>query len=133
MFPDLFRDLKVEPLARFFATLRDSLAQWAPHRGQTPMIVLLTPGPYNETYYEHALLARYLGFPLVEGNDLTVRDGCVWLKTLSGLERVHAILRRLDDDYCDPLEMRSDLSASTSWARRVRRRWHRATTRWSPA
>ena len=108
VFPDLFRDLKVEPLARFFATLRDSLAQWAPHRGQTPMIVLLTPGPYNETYYEHALLARYLGFPLVEGNDLTVRDGCVWLKTLSGLERVHAILRRLDDDYCDPLEMRSD-------------------------
>jgi len=108
VFPDLFRDLKVQPLAPFFAALRDSLAQWAPHQGQTPMIVLLTPGPYNETYYEHALLARYLGFPLVEGHDLTVRDGCVWLKTLSGLERVHAILRRLDDDYCDPLEMRSD-------------------------
>lgn len=108
VFPDLFRDLKVQPLAPFFAALRDSLAQWAPHQGQTPMIVLLTPGPYNETYYEHALLARYLGFTLVEGHDLTVRDGCVWLKTLSGLERVHAILRRLDDDYCDPLEMRSD-------------------------
>ena len=108
VFPELFRDLKVQPLARFFATLRDSLAHWAPHDGQTPMVVLLTPGPYNETYYEHALLARYLGFTLVEGHDLTVRNGCVWLKTLSGLERVHAILRRLDDDYCDPLELRSD-------------------------
>ena len=108
VFPDLFRDLKVQPLARFFATLRDSLAHWAPHDGLAPMIVLLTPGPYNETYYEHALLARYLGFPLVEGHDLTVRNGCVWLKTLSGLQRVHAIVRRLDDDFCDPLELRGD-------------------------
>lgn len=108
VFPDLFRDLRVEPLARFFATLRDSLAQWAPHGGDTPLIVLLTPGPYNETYYEHALLARYLGFPLVEGHDLTVRNACVWLKTLSGLQRVHGIVRRLDDDFCDPLELRAD-------------------------
>jgi uncharacterized circularly permuted ATP-grasp superfamily protein/uncharacterized alpha-E superfamily protein len=107
-FPSLFRDLKVRHLARFFATLRDSLAYWAPRDVEAPRIVLLTPGPYNETYYEHALLARYLGFPLVEGNDLTVRDGQVWLKTLSGLSRVHVILRRLDDDYCDPLELRSD-------------------------
>ena len=73
-----------------------------------PLIVLLTPGPYNETYFEHALLARYLGFALVEGSDLTVRDGRVWLKTIDGLQRVHAILRRQDDDYCDPLELRSD-------------------------
>ncbi len=107
-FPTLFRDLKVRHLARFFATLRDSLAHWAPRDNEAPRIVLLTPGPYNETYYEHALLARYLGFPLVEGSDLSVREGCVWLKTLSGLSRVHAILRRLDDDYCDPLELRSD-------------------------
>ena len=117
VFPELFRDLKVQPLARFFATLRDSLGHWAPRGGpdnapliggHVPLIVLLTPGPYNETYYEHTLLARYLGFPLVEGNDLTVRDGCVWLKTLTGLQRVHVILRRLDDDFCDPLELRSD-------------------------
>jgi len=73
-----------------------------------PRVVLLTPGPYNETYFEHAYLARYLGFPLVEGHDLTVRDGCVWLKSLEGLQRVHVILRRQDDDFCDPLEMRSD-------------------------
>ncbi|MBL8377995.1 MAG: circularly permuted type 2 ATP-grasp protein [Burkholderiales bacterium] len=107
-FPHLFRDLRVQPLARFFATLRDSLAQWAPSEGEAPLIVLLTPGPYNETYYEHALLARYLGFPLVEGGDLAVRDGRVWLRTLSGPQRVHAILRRQDDDFCDPLELRSD-------------------------
>ncbi len=112
VFPELFRDLKVQHLASFFSTLRDSLAQWAPRddakSAAPPLIVLLTPGPYNETYFEHAYLARYLGFPLVEGSDLTVRDGCVWLKTLSGLQRVHAILRRLDDDFSDPLELRSD-------------------------
>src|SRR5260221_7514858 len=111
-FPQLFRDLKVQHLAQSFATLRDSLAHWAPQgpgemRG-TPFTVLLTPGPHNETYFEHAYLARYLGLPLVEGNDLTVREGCVWLKTLSGLKRVHVILRRQEDDYCDPLELRSD-------------------------
>jgi uncharacterized circularly permuted ATP-grasp superfamily protein/uncharacterized alpha-E superfamily protein len=107
-FPQLFRDLKVQHLAQFFATVRDSLADWAPPDQGSPFTVLLTPGPHNETYFEHAYLARYLGLALVEGNDLTVRDGCVWLKTLSGLQRVHAILRRLDDDFCDPLELRSD-------------------------
>ena len=107
-FPQLFRDMKVEHLAEFFATLRDSLAHWAPADRTGPFTVLLTPGPHNETYFEHTYLARYLGLPLVEGGDLTVRDGCVWLKTLSGLKRVHAMLRRLDDDYCDPLELRSD-------------------------
>ena len=107
-FPQLFRDLKVQHLAHFFATVRDSLAHWAPPDHGTPFTVLLTPGPHNETYFEHTYLARYLGLALVEGNDLTVRDGRVWLKTLSGLQRVHAILRRLDDDYCDPLELRSD-------------------------
>ncbi len=108
VFAEQFRDLRIEHLASFFATLRDTLAQDAPHSDGPPLIVLLTPGPYNETYFEHAYLARYLGFPLVEGSDLMVREGCVWLKTLSGLRRVHVILRRLDDDFCDPLELRSD-------------------------
>ena len=107
-FPELYRDLGVVHLASFFATLRDSLAHHAPRDGGAPLVVLLTPGPYNETYFEHAILSRYLGFPLVEGGDLIVRDGMVWFKTLQGLRRVHAILRRLDDDYCDPLELRSD-------------------------
>ena len=108
VFPQMFRDLNVQHLASFFAALRDSLLRWAPKGDGPPLAVLLTPGPYNETYFEHALLARYLGFPLVEGSDLTVRNGCVWMKTVDGLKRVHAILRRQDDDYCDPLELRSD-------------------------
>ena len=108
LYADLFRDLRVQRLASFFATLRDSLAHWAPADGAAPLTVLATPGPHNETYFEHTYLARYLGIPLVEGSDLTVREDKVWLKTLSGLQRVHVILRRLDDDCCDPLELRSD-------------------------
>ena len=115
VFPQMFRELHVQHLASFFDALRESLLRWAPKDAAdryadraNPLMVLLTPGPYNETYFEHALLARYLGFPLVEGSDLTVRDGCVWMKTVDGLKRVYAILRRQDDDYCDPLELRSD-------------------------
>ena len=110
LYAELFRDLRVQRLASFFATLRDSLAHWAPadRGGDAPFTVLLTPGPHNETYFEHTYLARYLGLPLVEGGDLTVRDDKVFLKTLTGLQRVHVVLRRLDDDYCDPLELRSD-------------------------
>lgn len=108
VFPSLFHDLHVQHLASFFAAMRDALLRWAPRGDGPPLIGLLTPGPYNETYFEHALLARYLGFALVEGTDLTVRDGKVWMKTVEGLKRVHALLRRQDDDYCDPLELRSD-------------------------
>ena len=108
VFPQLFGELRVQHLASFFDALRESLLRSAPKGDEPPRVVLLTPGPYNETYFEHALLARYLGFALVEGNDLTARDNCVWMKTVDGLKRVHAILRRQDDDYCDPLELRSD-------------------------
>ena len=87
---------------------RDAIVDAAPCDERSPHVVLLTPGPYNETYFEHAYLAKHLGFPLVEGADLTVRHDRVFLKTISGLRQVHAILRRLDDDYCDPLELRSD-------------------------
>ncbi len=108
-FPDAFRELPVQQLAPFFAALQDSLYRLSPTRaGEAPLVVLLTPGPYNETYFEHSFLARYLGFPLVEGQDLLVRGDAVYLKTLRGLRRVHAILRRLDDDYCDPVELRAD-------------------------
>lgn len=109
VFPELFRDLRVQHLASFFQTLQASLAGWAAcDPGEKPVIVLLTPGPYNETYFEHAYLSRYLGFPLVEGHDLTVRGDSVFLKTLSGLKRVHVIVRRQDDEFCDPLELRGD-------------------------
>ncbi|MDB5769537.1 MAG: hypothetical protein JWQ61_4351 [Collimonas fungivorans] len=106
--PETVRDMHVQSLLKFFHTLHDSLNALAPAGGETPLVVLLTPGPYNETYSEHAFLAHTLGFPLVEGADLMVRGDMVYLKTLSGLRRVHAILRRLDDDYCDPLELRAD-------------------------
>ncbi len=73
-----------------------------------PRGVLLTPGPLNETYFEHSYLARYLGFILAQGADLTVRDSRVFLKTLEGLKQVDVILRRVDDSFCDPIELRSD-------------------------
>ena len=107
-FPALFRDIGVRRLALFFGELRNTLAKMVPEGRENPRIVLLTPGPYNETYFEHAYLSRYLGFTLVEGSDLTVRDHRVYLKTLGGLQRVDVILRRLDDSYCDPLELRGD-------------------------
>lgn len=107
-FPELYRDLRVQYLAGFFRTLQDTLARQAPANGETPLVVLLTPGRFNESYFEHLYLARQLGYPLVEGSDLTVRDATVYLKTLAGLRRVHAVLRRLDDDFCDPLELRTD-------------------------
>lgn len=107
-FPELYRDLRVQYLAGYFRTLQETLARQAPSDGETPLVVLLTPGRFNETYFEHLYLARQLGYPLVEGSDLTVRDATVYLKTLGGLKRVHALLRRLDDDFCDPLELRTD-------------------------
>jgi len=108
LLPDTFRDGHVQRLASFFRGVRNSLAQLAARHTDNPRIVLLTPGPYNETYFEQAYLARYLGYMLVEGQDLTVRDDRVFLKTLSGLEPVDVILRRVDDEFCDPLELRND-------------------------
>ncbi|NBV22410.1 MAG: hypothetical protein EBS05_10905 [Proteobacteria bacterium] len=108
LLPDPFRDGHVQRLAGFFREVRNSLAHLATRHTDNPRVVLLTPGPYNETYFEQAYLARYLGYMLVEGQDLTVRDDRVFLKTLSGLEPVDVILRRVDDDFCDPLELRND-------------------------
>jgi uncharacterized circularly permuted ATP-grasp superfamily protein/uncharacterized alpha-E superfamily protein len=107
VFPDLLGDLGVSSLGRFFTALRENLLRHAPEE-EVPLAVVLTPGAFNETYFEHAYLARQLGLPLVEGHDLTVRGDTVYLKTLGGLRRVHAILRRLDDDFCDPVELRAD-------------------------
>jgi uncharacterized circularly permuted ATP-grasp superfamily protein/uncharacterized alpha-E superfamily protein len=107
-FPDLFREFQVERLVSFFHSFRDTLLNLAHSRSGNPRVVLLTPGPYNETYFEHSYLARHLGFTLVQGEDLTVRDSRVFLQTLDGLKPVDAILRRVDDSFCDPIELRSD-------------------------
>ncbi len=105
---EAFRDCRVQRLATWFREIQNTLARLATRRTDDPRVVVLTPGPYNETYFEQAYLARYLGYSLVEGQDLTVRDDRVFLKTLSGLEPVDVILRRVDDDFCDPLELRND-------------------------
>jgi len=106
--PALFRDCHVKRLAGFFQPLRDRLARLAPQNREEPNIVVLTPGPYSPSYFEHAYLANYLGYTLVQGDDLSVRDGRVWMKSLEGLHQVDVILRRVDDAYCDPLELRED-------------------------
>lgn len=108
MMPELFNGLKVRHLSPYFEALTNALTEISPRQQNNPRVVILTPGPGNETYFEHSYLASYLGFALVQGNDLMVSDNCVWLKTLSGLERVDVILRRVDDIYCDPLELKED-------------------------
>ena len=104
--PELFRDSNVQRLAPFFRAQREALLAMSPR--QPARVVLLTPGPLNETYFEQSFLAKYLGFTLVVGSDLTVRERCVYLKTVTGLEQVDVILRRVDDGFCDPLELRGD-------------------------
>jgi uncharacterized circularly permuted ATP-grasp superfamily protein/uncharacterized alpha-E superfamily protein len=106
-FPQAFQNLGVQRLASTYRALMDSLKAMSPS-GPDAHLALLTPGPYNETYFEHAYLARYLGLTLVEGSDLLVRDECLFLKTLKGLVPVHGLLKRVDDQYLDPLELRAD-------------------------
>jgi uncharacterized circularly permuted ATP-grasp superfamily protein/uncharacterized alpha-E superfamily protein len=107
-FPDLYREAQVHRLAGFFSAFRETLIRLSPSGRSQPRIVLLTPGPWNETYFEHSYLARYLGFTLVQGADLTVRENRVFLKSLEGLRPVDVILRRMDDGFCDPLELFSE-------------------------
>jgi len=106
--PVLFHDCNVRRMADFFRTLQAGLSEIAPHQQNDPRIVMLTPGPYNATYFEHAYLASYLGYTLVQGDDLTVRNGQVWLKSIDGLQPVDIILRRVNDSYCDPLELNEE-------------------------
>src|SRR3954471_4479020 len=102
---EIIPDMGVRRVRGFFGGLRAALLQG---HDEEALAVILTPGPYNETYFDPPSPPRQLGMPLVEGHDLTVRGDTVYLKTLGGLRRVHSILRRLDDDFCDPLELRSD-------------------------
>ncbi len=106
-FPQAFENLPVQRLADTYRHWIDGLKQRSP-AGAQAHIALLTPGPYNETYFEHAYLARYLGLTLVQGSDLTVRNEHVFLKTLQGLQPVHGLVKRVDDVWLDPLELNAD-------------------------
>ena len=108
-FPDLMEGMRLQPVSDYGKKLREKLAETAPSRISNPQIVLLTPGVFNSAYFEHVFLAREMGVPLVEGRDLVVDDeNRVFMKTITGLERVHMIYRRIDDDFLDPEVFRKD-------------------------
>jgi uncharacterized circularly permuted ATP-grasp superfamily protein/uncharacterized alpha-E superfamily protein len=108
VFPSLYRDVQVHRLAPFFRALRSGLQSVAPPAVSEPRIVVLTPGTRSETAFEHGSLAAHLGYQLVEGGDLTVRGGRVWMRSLGRPEPVDVILRRVDSWFSDPLELRAD-------------------------
>jgi len=113
-FPEFLEDASVVRLNPWLEAVRGALAGIGNPAGSVhgarehPQVVVLTPGPANETYFEHAYLAARLGYNLAQGDDLTVRDGRVWLKSVQGLKPVDVILRRVDEEWCDPLELRQD-------------------------
>ncbi|HEY1279446.1 MAG TPA: circularly permuted type 2 ATP-grasp protein [Acidimicrobiales bacterium] len=105
LFPDTYRALGVRAMADYFASLRSALAALAPTGRDNPRVVILTPGIGHPSYFEHSYLASYLGYNLVEGDDLAVRGGRVWLRARAGLEPIDTVLRRVDDAGADPLEL----------------------------
>lgn len=106
--PELYSNINVIHPSVFFNDFNQLLFNAAPSNKDNPTVVILTPGPHNETFFEHSYLSSLLGFPLVKGNDLVVRNSKVWLKSLNGLRQVDVILRRVDDVFVDPLELRED-------------------------
>ncbi|HKQ48908.1 MAG TPA: circularly permuted type 2 ATP-grasp protein [Phycisphaerae bacterium] len=108
VFPNIFRDYDVRPIDHYGQELLACLREVAPVSQAGARIVLLTPGIYNSAYFEHAFLARQMGIPLVQGQDLVVHDNVVYERTTAGLRRVHVIYRRIDDDFIDPIAFRED-------------------------
>jgi uncharacterized circularly permuted ATP-grasp superfamily protein len=106
--PELFAGHRVRAVDHYPGLLLDALRAVAPAVESHPTVVLWTPGPLNSAYFEHAFLARQMGIELVEPGDLVVRDAVCYMRTTAGLQRVHTIYRRLDDDFIDPLEFRPD-------------------------
>lgn len=106
--PNIFKDINVKQPSQFFYEFNQMLLDCAPQNKSNPNIVILTPGPLNETYFEHAYMASFLGYPLVTGNDLVVRNSKLWMKTLKELKQVDVVLKRVDDAFMDPLELRED-------------------------
>ncbi|WP_281336259.1 circularly permuted type 2 ATP-grasp protein [Flavobacterium eburneipallidum] len=106
--PELNKKTYRKRLSPYFTQLQKTVDTLGNNNNENPNVVFLTPGPGNETYFEHVYLSSYLGYTLVQGNDLVVRDGFLWLKSIDRLERVDVIIKRLDDEWCDPLELRRD-------------------------
>ena len=103
LFPDLFSEHRVAPVAHYPDMLLETLLAMAPAATADPTVVVLTPGMYNSAYFEHAFLAQQMGVELVEGKDLFVKDNFIYMRTTRGPKRVDVIYRRVDDDYLDPL------------------------------
>lgn len=110
----LYGDVVIRRLYPFFDTFKAMLTSIAKHSKSEPLNVLLSPGPHNETYFEHSYLSSFLGLTLVEGQDLLAKGGALWLKSLKGLRRIDTMIRRVDERYCDPLELRSDSKLGVS-------------------
>jgi uncharacterized circularly permuted ATP-grasp superfamily protein len=107
-FPQVFESSRIRPVDDYPSRLRDMLEYLSPAGVDSPRVVVLTPGVYNSAYFEHSFLAQQMGVELVEGRDLVVSDGFVWMRTTKGFERVDVIYRRIDDDFLDPLAFRKD-------------------------
>lgn len=108
LMPELFEGHRIRAVDHYPSLLLDALHAVAPGVDGEATVVLWTPGPMNSAYFEHAFLARQMGIELVESNDLVVRDAVCYMRTTTGLQRVHVIYRRIDDDYIDPVEFRPD-------------------------
>jgi uncharacterized circularly permuted ATP-grasp superfamily protein len=108
LFPELFNRHRIEPVAHYPDLLLETLRSLAPASANDPTVVVLTPGMYNSAYFEHAFLAQQMGVELVEGQDLVVREGFVFMRTTQGLRKVDVIYRRVDDDFLDPNAFRAD-------------------------
>ena len=106
LFPELFSQHRIEPVAHYPDLLLETLRSLAPASANEPTVVVLTPGMYNSAYFEHAFLAQQMGVELVEGQDLFVRDGFVFMRTTQGPRKVDVIYRRVDDDFLDPKTFR---------------------------
>ncbi|MEB4210510.1 circularly permuted type 2 ATP-grasp protein [Mycobacterium sp. 94-17] len=106
--PDLYERIAPRPTTPFAQALRLALIDAAPDDAQDPVVVVLSPGIYSETAFDQAYLATLLGFPMVESADLVVRDGMLWMRSLGTLKRVDVVLRRVDAEYTDPLDLRAD-------------------------
>lgn len=106
--PELTQGLALSRLAPFLNRFQSAISGLSTNKSGQANIVYLTPGPQTETFYEHTFIAAHFGYTLVMGEDLMVRNGMVWLKSISGLQKVDVIIRRVDDEYCDPLELRED-------------------------